>query len=65
MREVARGMAGRTRLARNAIIARTQTTSISVNPAARFMARLLRCALDLGGGAALFDLPLGPYEAIS
>ena len=49
--EVARGMAGRTRLASNAIIARTQTTSISVNPAARLMARLLRCALDRGGVA--------------
>ena len=56
-------MAGRMRPASNAMIARTQTTSISVNPAARLMAQLLRRALDLAVPPAPLGSPLGPYEA--
>src|SRR5277367_7146690 len=56
--EVARGIDGRTNPASSAMIARTHTISISVKPASsRFMARLLRGALDLGGGARSAGLP--------
>ena len=59
------GNAGRIRAASNATIARTQTTSINVNPRARFMARYCDALLISAAEPAPPGSPLGPYELIS